>query len=126
MTVRQPRDRFPYAADPRSQPIGSQTPPGRYVYVQDELGEIHVVPDTESHLHPKVLGGGRPARYAGDLVLDAGGVIVELTNLSGTFQFAGKGGLLAVAELLRARGFIVQTGAVLWFHPRSGRKEILG
>ncbi len=126
MRLLRPRDPFPYPADPRSRPICAATEPGRYVYVQEEVGEIYVVPDTEPHLHPRVLGAGQPALYAGDLVLQAGGVIVELTNLSGTFRCKNRGGLLAVAELLRARGLLVQENAIRWFDPEAGTLVILG
>jgi hypothetical protein len=125
MGLRYPHDRFPYPRDARSRVLGRETEPGLYVYVQDEAGEIYVVPDSEPNLHPRVLGGGVPARYAGDLKLGARGVVEDLTNLSGNFRFRGKGGLLAVAELLRARGLIVQSGAVRWFPPDGGDLVIL-
>ena len=125
MGLRYPHDRFPYPRDPRSRPIGRNTEPGLYVYVQDARGEVRVVPDTEPNLHTHVLGGGAPARYAGDLELGTKGVIKDLTNLSGSFRFRGMGGLLAVAEALRARGLSVSSGAVRWFPPEGGDLVIL-
>ena len=64
-----PQDRFPYPQDPRSQLLGPNTPDGGYVYVQDTHGPVLGVPDGP-HLHPRILGGGMPANYAGDLTLD--------------------------------------------------------
>jgi hypothetical protein len=90
---------------------------GVYVYVQDVDGVIYVLPD-EGHLHPKVLGNGAPALYAGDLRID-GGRIRDVTNLSGTFQFDEPQGLLAVALELEALGFVVESAAVRFF-PMDG------
>jgi hypothetical protein len=126
MRLKYPRDRFPYPRRKGSKPINLDTPVGPYVFVQDEDGEIFVLRDTEPHLHPLVLGEGRPGRYAGDLTLDEGHVISDLTNLSGTFRFKRKGGLLAIAFLLRRGGFTIAPGAVRWFPPDgSSRPETL-
>lgn len=125
MALRFPRDRFPYDRDPRSRPLRPGIPAGRYVYVLDRHEEVYVVPDTEPHLHKNILGGGQPARYAGDLILAEDDVVEEVTNLSGQFRFGRPGGLLAVAELLRARGLVVREGAVRWFHPSRGTVVVL-
>lgn len=122
--MRYPRDRFGYERDSRSCPLQVGSASGVYVYVQDLDGVIHVVPDTEGHLHPKVLGGGQPARYAGDLTIEEN-TVMDVTNLSGTFQFRGKGGLLAVAEQLRALGFQISPRAIRWFNPDNGEQDIL-
>ena len=112
-----PIDQTPYPKDPRSQPISDKTPDGGFAYVQDTNGIIHVVPDGP-HVHPLVLGGGQPANYAGDLTIN-GGKIVDVTNLSGTFQFDDEVGLKEVAGQLRKQGLAVEPGAVRLF-PADG------
>jgi hypothetical protein len=118
-----PLDKTPYPKDPRSTPISGSTPDGGYVYVQDPSGIIHVVPDGP-HLHPKVLGGGQPAAYAGDLTIQ-GGKVTDVTNLSGTFEFDSEEGLKAVAGQLRQQGLVVEVGAVRFFPPNGSRPVIL-
>ncbi|MBI2805157.1 MAG: hypothetical protein HYX68_09295 [Planctomycetes bacterium] len=118
-----PQDTFPYSQDPRSQPVAHDFPDGGYVYVQDTNGIVMALPDSP-HLHPKVLGGGKPALYAGDLtILD--GAVADLTNLSGTFQFDDEEGLLQVAAQLRQQGLVVVPGAVRFFPPDGSRPVIL-
>jgi hypothetical protein len=121
--MKYPLDTFPYPQDPRSQPLASTVADGGYAYVQDIDGTIMVVPD-ESHIHPKILGGGKPAMYAGDLTIRSGKV-VDVTNLSGTFQFADETGLLAVADAMRKLGLVVEVGAVRFFPPDGSRPVIL-
>lgn len=112
-----PQDRSPVRRDKRSQPIQTGLPDGGYVFVQDETGTIWVLPDGP-HRHPKVIGGGKPAMYAGDLVIEHGR-IQDVTNLSGTFQFDDPAGLLLVAIALEQLGFIVESDAVRFF-PQDG------
>lgn len=119
--MKPPLDPTPYAQDPDSKPIGPDTPDGLYVYVQDEHDTIWVLPDGP-HVHPKVLGQARPAKYAGDLTL-SGGKIEDVTNLSGTFQFDDQGGLRAVADQLRQQGLEVELGAVRFF-PAGGSQPV--
>lgn len=95
---------------------------GGYVYVRDLAGIVLVLPDG-THLHPKVLGGARPALYAGDLTI-VGGDVVDLTNLSGTFQFDDEQGLRDVAEQIRRQGMNVKTSAVRFF-PLNGSRPII-
>src|SRR5262249_12662208 len=121
--MKSPLDKTPYPKDPRSRPISANTPDGGYVYVQDIQGIIHVVPDGP-HLHPKVLGRGEPATYAGDLTIQ-GGKVTDVTNLSGTFEFDDEAGLRAVAEQLRQQGVAVEVGAVRFFPPDGSRPIIL-
>lgn len=121
--MRQPLDPTPYPRDPSSVPLDNNTPDGAYVYVQDCNGIVFVLPDGP-HLHPKVLGGGAPARYAGDLVIQ-GGRVIELTNLSGTFQFDDEEGLKAVARQVRHQGMEVEAGAVRFFPPDGSRPVVL-
>jgi hypothetical protein len=74
-------------------------------------------------LHPKVLGGGLPALYAGDMTVQ-GGKVVDLTNLSGTFEFDDEDGLREVAAELRRQGLVVETGAVRFF-PADGSRPVV-
>lgn len=99
--AKRPLDPTPYPKDPLSRPIGANLADGGYVYVRDASGTIHVLPDGP-HRHPKVLGGAQPASYAGDLTI-RGGRVVDVTNLSGTFQFDDERGLRDVAAELRAQ-----------------------
>jgi hypothetical protein len=112
-----PRDRRRVRRDPRSVPIQFGIPDGNYVYVQDGSGVIWILPDAP-HRHPRVLGGGSPAKYAGDLVIESGR-IKDVTNLSGTFQFDDPGGLLVIALTLEELGFTIEIGAVRFF-PQDG------
>jgi hypothetical protein len=117
-----PLDKTPYPQDPRSKAIAASVPDGGYAYVLDEHGEIWVLPDGP-HVHPKVLGGGKPALYAGDLTVHNGS-IVDLTNLSGTFQFDDEAGLLQLASQLRQQGWVLEVGAVRFF-PQDGSPPVI-
>jgi RHS repeat-associated protein len=70
---------------PSSRPISSSTEPGEYVFAQDGDGVVHVVP-SGPHLHPTVLGGGKPAAASGEIVIGSNGVVTEINNISFTFQ----------------------------------------
>ena len=120
--MKAPLDRTPYPQDSRSRPIDATIADGGYVYVCDSNGTVHVLPDGP-HLHPRVLGGGQSASYAGDLTVQ-GGKVVDLTNLSGTFQFDDEAGLKAVAEEIRQQGLTVEQGAVRFF-PADGSRPIV-
>jgi hypothetical protein len=111
--MKPPLDKTPYPQDSRSAPLTPGVEDGLFVYVQDGQGTVHVLADGP-HMHPKVLGGGRPAMYAGDLTI-ANGCVADLTNLSGTFQFDDEKGLRAVAEQIRRQGVVVDVGAVRLF-----------
>ena len=74
-----------FPKDPRSKPVSGPLDPAEYVYVQDADGVVNVLPQGD-HLHPKVLGGGQPAAAAGEIIVDANGVVKEINNISGTFQ----------------------------------------
>jgi hypothetical protein len=121
--MKAPRDTTPYPRDPRSTPIAPGIADGGYVYAQDSSGVVHVLPDGP-HLHPKILGGGLPAAYAGDLTI-RGGKVWDLTNLSGTFQFDEEAGLRAVARQIRQQGVDVEPGAVRFFPPDGSRPVVL-
>ena len=120
--MKYPQDATPYPADPRSRPIDASIVDGGYVYVRDVAGTVYVLPDGP-HQHPKVLGGGSPALYAGDMTV-RGGRVVDVTNLSGTFQFDDEAGLLEVAAELRRQGLVVETGAVRFF-PANGSSPVV-
>lgn len=120
--MRYPLDSTPYAKDPRSQPIDASLPDGGYAYVRDVNGMVQVVPDSP-HVHPKILGGGQPAMYAGDMTIRRGRV-ADLTNLSGTFQFDDEEGLREVAAELERQGLQVDAGAVRFF-PADGSPPVV-
>jgi hypothetical protein len=120
--VKYPQDRTPYPRDPRSRPIDASVPDGGYVYVRDVNGVVFVVPDGP-HMHPKVLGGGQPAIYAGDLTV-RGGKVVDLTNLSGTFEFDDESGLREVADEFHKQGMAIEVGAVRFF-PADGSPPVV-
>lgn len=84
---------------------------------------VWAVPDAP-HIHPKILGGGQPVLYAGDLSI-VRGTIVELTNLSGTFQFDDPEGLLATADQCIAQGLNVALKAVRFFASDGSDPRIL-
>lgn len=64
--------------------------PGDYVYVQDVFGVVHILRQDQQpgHAHHVVLGRARPAVSAGELILGQGGKVLEINNISGTFQCA--------------------------------------
>lgn len=102
--------------------VSSNLPDGGFVFVQDVQGTVFVLPDGP-HLHPKVLGGGKPARYAGDLTIQSGKVS-DVTNLSGTFQFDDEEGLKEIAEQIRRQGVEIEVGAVRFF-PSDGSLPVI-
>src|SRR5581483_11475451 len=87
LPTKAPLDRFPYPRHPDSRPYGPDLPGGQYVFAQAADGVVWVLSETQGHLHPRVLGGAEPAAAAGGLLLGDGGVILEVDNFSGTFQF---------------------------------------
>jgi hypothetical protein len=121
MQLKDPLDKTPYPKDPESRPITGPLPDESYAYVRDTLGIVHVMPDGP-HVHPKILGGGQPAMYAGDMTVRHGRV-ADLTNLSGTFQFDDEAGLLEVATALVQQGLKFEPGAVRFF-PADGSAPI--
>jgi hypothetical protein len=120
--LKYPADRTPYPADARSRPIHCGLLDGGYVYVRDLNGVVYVLEDGP-HMHPMVLGGGRPAIYAGDLTVRSGR-IVDLTNLSGTFEFDDEDGMRDVASEVRRQGLQIEVGAVRFF-PADGSRPVV-
>jgi hypothetical protein len=51
--------------------------------------------------------------------------VVDLTNLSGTFQFDDEDGLREVASAVRAQGLMVEAGAVRFFPPDGSAPVVL-
>jgi hypothetical protein len=117
MPLYPPLDPFAYPADPRSQIANPALSDGLYAYVQDLNGRVWVLPD-QPHIHPKILGLGQPAMYAGDLRIE-GAEVVDVTNLSGTFQCDEPAGLLAVADQLVRHGLRIRPRATRFF-PADG------
>jgi hypothetical protein len=117
-----PLDKTPYPQDPRAVPLHANLADGGYVFVQDIQGTVFILPDGP-HLHPKVLGGGQPALYAGDLTIENGKVL-DVTNLSGTFQCDNEEGLKEVAEQIRRQGMTIEVGAVRFF-PADGSLPVI-
>jgi hypothetical protein len=78
-------------------------PAGDYVFVQDVFGVVHVLRQDQQpgHAHHVVLGRARPAVSAGELILGEGGVILEINNISGTFQCSPDSLFVAVGGLVR-------------------------
>lgn len=76
------------------------------------------------HRHVRVLGNATPAMYAGDLTVKDG-TILDVTNLSGAFQFDDPAGLLAVADALEAVGLVVKPDAVRFFPMDGGAPVVL-
>jgi hypothetical protein len=122
MPLYPPQDSFPYAPDSLSRLADGSLPSGLYAYAQDESGNIWVVPD-RPHVHPKILGLGRSVMYAGDLKIERG-ELIDVTNLSGTFQCDDPPGLLAVAAQLRRQGLRLQASSVRFF-PADGSAPLV-
>jgi hypothetical protein len=87
MPSKAPLDKFKYPKAPGSKPFSPTVEPGDYVFVQDQKGVVHVLKETEGHLHPKILGNAEPVTAAGGLKVGPGGKILEIDNASGTFKF---------------------------------------
>jgi hypothetical protein len=73
------------------------------VYVQDVFGVVYVLRQDQQpgHAHHVVLGRARPPASAGELILGEGGVILEINNISGTFQCAPDTLFVAIGGLVR-------------------------
>jgi len=85
-------------------------PAGDYVFVQDVFGVVHVLHQDQQpgHAHHVVLGRARPAVSAGEVILGESGAILEINNLSGTFQCSPDSLLVALGGLVR-QGAIFNT-----------------
>jgi RHS repeat-associated protein len=79
-----PLDPRKYKPSKDSAVFSNKTPDGKYVYVLDEAGVIHIAPEG-SHMHPKILGGGQRVNGAGGFEVK-NGQIVDIDNMSGTFR----------------------------------------
>jgi hypothetical protein len=116
LPTKPPGDPYPYERLPDSRPFDSSLEMGTYVYVQDAEGTVWIAEDG-IHRHPKLLGGAQPAAAAGELVVDHG-VIVEVNNVSGTFQF-GPETLPQVIEALQRQGGTIDPDAARPFRWES-------
>ena len=76
---------------------------GNYVFVQDVFGVVYVLGQDQQpgHAHHVVLGRARPAVSAGELVVGEGSMIIEINNISGTFQCAPDSLFAAIGGLVR-------------------------
>jgi hypothetical protein len=93
-----------------SERFSRETVAGDYVYVQDVFGVVHVLSQRSKpgHAHHVVLGRARAAVSAGELMVDGGSVILEINNISGTFQCAPDCLIAAIGGLVR-QGAIFNT-----------------
>lgn len=101
-----------------SRQFSSNVLPGDYVFAQDIFGVVHVLRQDQQpgHAHHVVLGRARAAVSAGELVVGDGGTILEINNISGTFQCPG-------ASLFVAIGGLVRQGAI--FNPETQIREFV-
>lgn len=109
-----PKDPFPYARHAASRPFTPGLDAGIYVYALDANGVVWVVPDGP-HMHPQILGGGLPAAGAGEIAIEAGGVVIQVNNLSGTFQ-CGPDTLTDVVQALQRQGATIIEDSIQPFH----------
>jgi hypothetical protein len=121
--AKHPLDPFPYEQHKDSVALHLGLADGCYVYVQDVNDIIHVLPDGP-HRHTRVLGNASAANYAGDFEITKG-CILDLTNLSGTFQFDDRQGLLKIAAKMESLGFAIQPSAVRFFPVDGSRPVVL-
>ena len=105
LTAYAARDPERYRRHPQSRPFAASLPAGVYVYVQDCAGLLWVAPDGP-HMHPRVLGGARPAVAAGELTLGDNGEVLSVNNLSGTFVCAPDSLLVVVGAIIVQGGKI--------------------
>jgi hypothetical protein len=70
---------------PNSTILAPGVKPGKYVYVQDANGVVHIAPNAPS-AHPAVLGEGQPAAAAGEIVIGPDNIVIEINNISYSFQ----------------------------------------
>lgn len=88
----------------------STLPEGEYVFVQDANEEVWVLPNGP-HYHPRKLGNATPVAAAGEMIVGHDGEILEINNLSGTFEF-GTEVLAGVVNWLRLQGARIGDDAV--------------
>jgi hypothetical protein len=99
LTAYMPKDLERYSRHQESVLFSNSVVAGKYVYVQNCDGKVWVAPDGP-HMHPRVLGSARAATAAGELVLERSGLVVDINNLSGTFQCKPDSLLAAVGGLI--------------------------
>jgi hypothetical protein len=108
-----PRDKTPYERCEETEIESTTTSDGNYVFVQALDGIVYLAPD-RSHQHPKVLGGAVSVMYAGECYISKR-IVVQLTNLSGTFMPDEQEGLLRVAQQLIVQGLKFQVDSVRFY-----------
>ena len=102
LTAYAPRDTVRYKRHEKSARFSAGLP-GAFVYVQDCEGVVWLGPDGP-HMHPRVLGGARPAVSAGEVIFGDNGEVLSINNLSGTFQCNPDSLLLAVGGIIAQGG----------------------
>lgn len=103
LTAYAPKDLASYRRHEQVVRFSAPIAAGVYVFVQDCSGVVWVGPDGP-HMHPRVLGGSRPAVAAGELTLGQNGEVLSINNLSGTFQCAPDCLLVAVGGIIAQGG----------------------
>jgi hypothetical protein len=99
LTAYMPKDLERYMRHPNSVPFSPALEAGPYVFAQDIDGKVWATPDRR-HPHPKILGRARPVVAAGELTVGEVGEILDINNLSGTFQCHPDCLLTAIGGLL--------------------------
>lgn len=108
LTAYMPKDLERYRRHANSAPFSPSLEPGIYVFAQDLDGKVWVASDG-SHIHPRILGRARPVVAAGELTVGEAGEVLDINNLSGTFQchpdclLTAIGGLLMQGARIDAR-----------------------
>lgn len=92
----------------------STLPEGEYVFVQDANEVVWVLPNGP-HYHPRILGNATAVAAAGEMIVGHDGEILEINNLSGTFEF-GPEVLAGVVNWLRLQGANIRDDAVHEFN----------
>jgi hypothetical protein len=102
-----------------SRRFSADLPAGDYVFVQNIFGVVNVLRQDQQpgHAHHVVLGRARAAVSAGELMLGDGGVILEINNISGTFQCAADCLLAAIGGLVRQGAIFNSDTQVREFSP---------
>lgn len=103
LTAYVPYDPERYRRHERAVPYSSDIEAGAYVYVQDCAGVVWIGPDGP-HMHPRVLGGARPAVGAGEIIIGENGQVLAINNLSGTFRCAPDSLLVVVGGIIAQGG----------------------
>src|ERR1700682_3378076 len=111
LTAYAPRDLERYRRHEQSVRFSASIAAGAYVYVRDCAGVVWVGPDGP-HMHPRVLGGARPAVAAGELTLGESSEVLSINNLCGTLLCSADS-LLVVGGGIIAKGGLCSADAII-------------